>query len=86
MTPATIITMPAGTQPDLEALQREFGHTVVQHNWHPSRQVIPGVLHLTCMHPDDLRAAGCHEFIERGWQAQPVAMPHRPQHRSEVAR
>lgn len=77
MNPATILTAPAGTQHNLDALQREFKASVVFHNWHPGRDTIPGVLHLTCMHPDDLRAAGCDDFIERGWHLQPAAMPHR---------
>lgn len=76
-TTAHILTMPVGTKPDLQALRQEFACTVVQHNWHPSRPAIPGVLHITCMHPEDLRAAGCHQFTERGWHAQPVAMPQR---------
>lgn len=78
MTAPIILTMPAGAKADPEALRREFGMQGVSYNWHPSQDVLPGVLHLTCMHPEDLRAAGCGSFIERGWSAQPVAMPYRP--------
>ena len=76
MTAPLVITMPAGTRPDLEALRAEFGQRAIYHQWHPSRATLPGALHLTCMHPQDLRAAGCHEFIERGWHT-PVAMRQR---------
>lgn len=84
MTAPIVITMPAGTRPDLDALRAEFGQRAVYHQWHPSRATLPGALHLTCMHPQDLRAAGCHEFIERGWHT-PVAMPHRQRGFSTVA-
>lgn len=80
-TTAIILTMPAGAKADPEALRREFGAQGVDYNWHPSQDARDGVLHLTCMHPEDLRAAGCTNFIERGWakknqaQAGRIALP-----------
>lgn len=65
-----VLTMPAGIQADPATLRREFGAQGIQYNWHPSQDVHPRVLHLTCMHPEDLRAAGCTDFIERGWQGR----------------
>lgn len=65
-----VLTMPAGAQADPEALRREFDVRGLAYNWHPSQDVLPGVLHLTCMHPEDLQAAGCTDFIERGWQGR----------------
>lgn len=65
-----VLTMPAGVQADPAALRREFGAQGIQYNWHPSQDVHPRVLHLTCMHPEDLRSAGCTDFIERGWQGR----------------
>lgn len=82
----TVLTSPAGTQHNLDALRAEFKCHAVQYNWHPHRHnTIPGVLHLTCMHPEDLRAAGCDSFIERGWASQPVAMPQRQAGRISLA-
>lgn len=64
-----VLTIPAGIQADPARLRNEFGARAIHYNRHPSHDVLPGVLHLTCMHPEDLRSAGCTDFMARGWPA-----------------
>lgn len=86
MTSPVILTAPDGVLLDLKALRAEFNCHAVVYNWHPLRDnTAPGVLHLTCMHPDDLRAAGCTSFITRGWPGQ-VGATHRRTRQAQAGR
>lgn len=84
MKPGIVLTLPAGTNADPEALRREFEVRGLAYNWHPSQDVLPGVLHLTCMHPEDLRSAGCSDFIARGWAGHNKS-PARSHQRGRIA-
>lgn len=69
MSAAIIISSPVDHRLDVPALQREFGRSIVRHDWHPHHPVTPGALHITPMHPGDLEDAGVDPstIVLRGW-------------------